>query len=239
MIRLVVTLAIAMLTAITASADVFPLRSLTSVNGSYPSISEGTFDLSSGQSLLWGRVDLTATPPPVANAWSHYYFFVDLNDGTHRLRTTMNTDWLGGWHGIPPQPWDRIRMETPPTGGPELYFSTQGGMRDDGGGYVYPSDRIYDFRVLLDPDAQTGALSAFAKGRGPDVKEWFDIGTMDLSGLGLDYSHLQLSGSLWSDGPSTTVRYQLGLAPVPEPASVFGLSTVVVLLGYRLRKRLS
>jgi len=210
--------------------------------------------------LSSGDVDLSGVPMPGSGEYSSYYQGFTTKDwGTRQIRVVMNTDWLGSWRGISAQPWDRIRIETVNLwgtvhGGPELYFSTQGGQTDDGGGWIYPSDREYQFKTVFDPSAQTVNLSVYGKGRtNTDVKEWHDVGSMVLTDeacwgddkryTGLDFPHTHLYSWLWSSKACTVSYGSMDIAPihdVPEPGTLMLLLTAGLgALAFAWRRRRS
>ena len=194
--------------------------------------------------VLSGTVDLSATAMPPTGQTSLYYFQVRIRDANGKmLQTTLNTDGLGGWRGIPAQPWDRMRIEqdNPLLGGPQLYFCTEGGQTDDGGGWIYPSDRVYDFEMITDPSAQTLSLRVRGKGRtNVDEKQWYDVGSMDVSAFGFDFAHTELFASLWCNGAACSASFaDMNIAPiqaVPEPSSLLALAGCLVSLA-AIRRR--
>lgn len=185
---------------------------------------------------LRGWVDLRNAPVSSLGGYAKYYFWFELRDAQGRqLRVNFTTDNLGGWHGIPAQPWDRVRYEywtatdthwggvygqNTLVGGPELWFTTQGGMRDDGGGYVYPSDRTYLFQSIFTPGVNTWDLWVYGLGRDGLDKQWYHVGQWengtDQAGgddMRVNYNNLQLKAVLWSSpqlaaGQSATVSWR-------------------------------
>jgi opacity protein-like surface antigen len=189
-----------------------------------------SLNLSSGTAVLTGTIDLTSTSGPGGDGWSSYYFWVSIKDNSGKdFQVVMNTDQLGGWHGIPAQPWDRVRMEYryPGSGNPAassdlLYFCTEGGARDDGGAYVYPSDRTYDISLAIDPVLKQMTLDVFALGRG-EPEQWYNICTWDVSGAmfsGFDYSQTELSAGIWNPTETMSTVSWENMSIVPEPATL-------------------
>lgn len=189
-----------------------------------------------------GTLDMTLSGLPDVGEWSHYYFSIEVRDvNSKTLNLTTNTDWLGPWRGIAAQPWDRCRIQegNPLLGGPELHFCTQGGQTDDGGGWIYPSDRVYGFEMTLNSSAETLFLRIFGKGRtNVDEKQWYDVGTMDVSGFGFDFSRVELYSRLWSDGADCTVSYSdMNISMVPEPGNLLILLAGTSGMALRLHRR--
>lgn len=211
---------------------------------------------------LRGWVDLRGAPVSQPGGGAKFYFWFELVDAQNRrLQVTFTTDNLGGWHGIPAQPWDRVRYEywtandsywasiygaNTLVGGPELWFSTQGGMRDDGGGYVYPTDRTYLFQSIFTPGQNTWDLWVYGLGRdGPD-KQWYHIGQwengIDQAGgddMRINYNNVKLRAVLWgspdlASGQTATVSWRnLEIGPVswsvPDGGSTLGCLALALL----------
>jgi hypothetical protein len=145
---------------------------------------------------LRGWVDLSQTQLPSAGAPYYFQFvMIDMDFQTNgwgarqEIKTNFTTATLGGWHGIPPQPWDRVRMETTNLAAPagEQWYCTEGGTHDmAGGGTIYPSDRVYYFQLIVDPSTRAADLWVYGKGNpgdGPapnwnsavDQKQWYQV----------------------------------------------------------------
>lgn len=197
-----------------------------------------SLDLSTlGPVTVSGKANLANAPTTV------YYFVIKIvDDQLNELSTVMTTSGLGGWHGIPAQPWDRVSGEASyydpgwnGAGRVEKWFSTQGGVTDsdyDGAGpgvsgdTIVGSDRIYGFEMTVDPDLQTLSLRAYANGiTNSSVKQWYDLGFFsvdnqfnDLKNLDFDWEHTQLMAKLYTAGDDGSVDYwDLKINPIPAP----------------------
>jgi len=151
---------------------------------------------------LQGFIDLSTAPVAEAGEYTKYYAQWVIRDNLDRwVQVTFGTDWLGSWHGILPQPADRIRLEnyatatwdtrTAPSGTtycmPEEYYFTEGGTHDmAGGGPVYPTDREYYMQLVYDPDDNSLNLEVYGKGNAGDqsppnsnncvdYKQWYSL----------------------------------------------------------------
>lgn len=61
---------------------------------------------------LQGFIDVSSAPVAETGEYAKYYAQWVLRDNQNRwIQITFGTDWLGSWHGIDPQPADRIRLE--------------------------------------------------------------------------------------------------------------------------------
>lgn len=184
---------------------------------------------------IGGWVDISEAPAADPNFWSKYYFTVKVTDISNlTLGVTFGTDWLGGWRGIPAQPWDRIRYEfysrddptwgtNWPKGGPSMYYCTQGGFTDDHipPTQIYPSDRSYYFQSIQDRTTSPATWNLWVYGKGygggneVDYKQWHWIGQWIQGtdfGIGMyriqDF-YLDLWGSeLLTPGHSATVSWR-------------------------------
>jgi hypothetical protein len=196
-----------------------------------------SLDLSTlGPVTLSGTANLTNAPS------TEYYFVLKIVDQNYNeLSTVMTTSDLGGWYGIPSQPWDRVSGEAayyvPADGNPDhwngagqvqKWFSTEGGTTDsdyDGDGpggagdIIIGSDRIYGFEMTADPDAQTLALRVFANGiTTTSTKQWYDLGFFSVdnafNGSDFDWAHTQIMAKLSSGGGSVDY-WDLDITPIP------------------------
>jgi hypothetical protein len=215
-----------------------------------------SLDLSTlGPVTISGKADLSNAPT------SEYYFVIKIVDiHQSELSTVMTTASLPGWHGIPPQPWDRVSGEASyydpnwnPGGKVEKWFSTQGGVTDsdyDGAGpgesgdTIIGSNRIYGFEMTVDPDLETLALSVYANGiTDTSAKQWYDLGSFSVDGVfndagtqDFDWTQTQLMAKLY--GEDGEVEYwDLDITPipgVPEPATMLLLGFGLIgLAGFR------
>lgn len=208
--------------------------------------------------ILSGQVDLSGVVMPTAGEWSNYYASINFRDvNNNMISLVFGTDWLGGWHGIDPQPWDRIRLEyaSPLTGGPSQYYCTVGGWTDHNPStQVFPSDRIYDFEMSIDAAAQTVGLRVLGKGNGGgqappnslnsvDYKQWYNFGTWNLSGLNFNYSQTELyskitASDLADPGDVSLVNLNnMNITAVPEPGSMLALVSGLAGLGLIRRRK--
>jgi hypothetical protein len=244
--------------------------------GAYHSAEFDLTTLNGGNPVaLRGWVDLRQTLMPDPGSWAKYYFgwhLIDMNSfdnngwgGRYEVKANFTTDNLGGWHGIPPQPWERVRLESTnmaaPTG--EEWYCTQGGTHDvAGGGPIYPTDQVYYFQMIVDPATRGTELWVYGKGNpgdGPapnwnnavDVKQWYLASTytipseFDMSRV-LAYPWLMASPNAPA-GSQSTVRFSfmdigesvstLQAPPVPEPLTLAGLAVGAGALGGYIRRR--
>jgi len=208
--------------------------------------------------ILSGQVDLSCVTMPTSGEWSNYYAGIVLRDiNSKQISINFATDWLGGWHGIAPQPWDRIRLESeaPLNNGPSQYYCTEGGWTDNNPStQIFPSDRVYDFEMSVDAAAQTIGLRVFGKGNGGgqappnsnnsvDYKQWYDLGTWDMSSFSFDYSQTELYAKLIASDladpcDTSTVNFSnLDITAVPEPGSMLALISGIAGFGLIRRRR--
>jgi hypothetical protein len=193
-----------------------------------------------GPVTISGMADLTNAPT------SEYYFIVKIVDpDLNELAAVMTTAGLGGWHGIPAQPWDRVSGEASyytdsnsdgipdqwhGGGRVEKWFSTLGGTTDsdyDGAGpgvsgdTIVGSNRIYGFEMTVDPDLQTLSMRTYANGiTNSSDKLWYDLGTFSLDNLfnggDFNWAQTQLVVKLYTAGDDGSVDYwDLDITPIP------------------------
>lgn len=170
---------------------------------------------------LRGYMDLSDVHMPGTGEWSDYYAKIRIQDAPgwmagNALELVFATDWLGGWVGIPPQPWDRIRLENNMSlPQPQQHYNTQGGNTDQGGcagDPIYPSDRRYYFQLIADPAAATFTLQVYAKGSSVggscawqalvDDPQWLEIAS--ISAPAFDFSSVQGWIGIWGAGAGTS-----------------------------------
>jgi hypothetical protein len=175
---------------------------------------------------IQGFVNLSDAAMPGAGEWSKYYAKMILwDDANRRVDVVFGTDWLGGWHGIDPQPWDRIRLENNMgLAQPYQYYCTEGGTHDmHGGGTIYPSTGTYYFQLIADPVAKTFTLQVYGKGSSAPIDgvgwpaqntlnepTWLEIGT--ISAPSFNFANFGMAAQLW--------------APIDEVSESVELSTV-------------
>jgi hypothetical protein len=146
-----------------------------------------------------------------------------------QFETVFAVSQLGGWYGMDPQPWQRIRHEitdltNPLTASeygsaPEQWYATEGGTHDQaGGGTIYPTDGLYYIQSIVDPSSGQLDLWVYGKGNGGgvappnsinsfDTKQWYHIGSWDeLQGRAFDFQNVGLEFMLQghSADPSQT-----------------------------------
>lgn len=191
-----------------------------------------------GPVTISGTADLSNAPS------GEYYFVIKIVDILgNELSTVMTTATLGGWHGIPSQPWDRVSGEASyydpnwnPGGKVEKWFSTQGGVTDsdyDGAGpgvsgdTIVPSDRIYGFEMTVDPALETLSLLVYANGiTNTADKQWYDLGSFSVDKV---FNDVKTQDFIWTQtqfmaklyGEDGSVQYR----GVPEPSTIFLLGS--------------
>jgi len=210
--------------------------------------SRHSYDMSGGNIALQGFVNVGQTADANVDDWSKYYAkFTVRDNASHNVDVVFGTDWLGGWSGIDPQPWDRIRMENNMgLDQPEQHYCTVGGTHDmGGGGPIYPSDRNYYMQLVADAPTQTFTLQAFAMGSSApittgwppqntlDEAVWQTIGSIQV-GEDFNFANVEFCSTLWSstqaaaDETSTVSWNAMNVGtplttdqvPVPEPATL-------------------
>jgi MYXO-CTERM domain-containing protein len=185
---------------------------------------------------LRGCVSIAETALPEDGEYTKYYSQLFMRDASgHWINTTLGTDTLGGWHGIPAQPWDRIRLENysaweaTPSGStyaqPQVHYCTEGGTHDmGGGGTIYPTDRKYFVQLVADPTGRTVTLQVFGNGNAapysyPDWPnltpddQWTEIGSITIDTLDFDFSSVQYYANIMTSdkadpGDSGTFRWR-------------------------------
>lgn len=189
-----------------------------------------------------GPVTITGTANLSAAPTTEYYFVIKIVDQYYNeLSTVMTTATLGGWHGIPSQPWDRVSGEASyydpgwnGAGRIEKWFSTLGGVTDsdyDGAGpglsgdTIIGSDRIYSFEMTVDPDLERLALRVLANGiTNTSTKQWYDLGYFSVNSVfndaktqDFDWAHTQLMAKLYTAGDDGSVTYyDMAINPIPQ-----------------------
>jgi hypothetical protein len=234
---------------------------------------------SGGPVALRGWVDLGQMSLADSGENMESYFSFTLIDWDHstwgtrkEVKINFTNSHLDGWYGIQPQPWDRIRPEqtnlTNPPASPEEWYATEGGTSDVGSKpEIYPSDRLYYFQLIVDPNTKVFDVWVYGKGNGGglvpplsnnsfDTKQWYNIGQYDVSGTGFElddilvYPHL-FGGPDLLVGQASTVSWtgvEIGapisteVAPpspevIPEPITLLGTVLASGCLGGYIRRR--
>jgi hypothetical protein len=245
--------------------------------GTYHSPQLDLTTLRSGSEVaIRGWVSLRGAQGPDPSGWAKYYFswnLIDMDFETHgwaarqEVRTNFTTDNLGGWHGISPQPWDRVRLESTnlasATG--EAWYCTEGGTHDvAGGGPIYPTDQLYYFQTIIDPSDRAVELWVYGKGNpgegsapnwnnAVDYKQWYRVSTYTIPGA-FDLTNALLYPDLFASPQApvdtvSTVRWwgmtvgrpistQQAPPPIPEPMTMLAFGSAVAgLSGYIRRRR--
>ncbi len=129
---------------------------------------------------------------------------------------------LGMWHGIAPQVWQRLSIETRnvpgwPSSTPhgQEFYCREGGCTDYGTGTcsngrytVYPTDQVYYVQLVADPVARTFTLYAFgngdAGGAAPPTSnnstpgnKWWLVGSITVDPGAFNFNSVRLQTVLW------------------------------------------
>jgi len=185
---------------------------------------------------LRGCVSIADTALCETGEYTKYYCQLFMTDDSgHWINTTLATDWLGGWHGIPAQPWDRIRLENYSAWGPtpsantypqpQVHYCTEGGTHDmGGGGTIYPTDQKYFVQMVADPDSHIVTLQVFGNGNAapydypnwpnltPD-DSWTEIGSITIDAADFNFASVQYYANIMTSdkadpGDSGTFRWR-------------------------------
>ncbi len=185
-------------------------------------------DLSAGQSALEGWVDVSAAAVVNVGDWSKYYHKVQMRDETGRsVDVVFGEDWLGPWYEMPPQGWNRIRLENnmgQPQ--PETYYCTVGGQaRMPYPNYttIYPTDKMFFIQLLVDASTRVCTLNVYSNGHGGGAvppnsanstpgNKWWTIGALTLPAGGFNLSNVTIRHELWAStqaatGETTTISW--------------------------------
>jgi hypothetical protein len=180
------------------------------------------------------------------------------------LKVNFTTDILEEWHGVEPQPWDRVRFES---GGDGFSLSGEEWYMNDGGTnpwnetVYHPSDRWYYFQAIVNPTTRTAELWVYGEGHTGDQspplsslpgKEWYRVSQAalpdDMSLNQMIIAPLLLNSPAIDNDETTTIRWsgvQIGdpistqQAPpaVPEPMTMLAFGSAVAGLGGYIRRR--
>ncbi len=184
-------------------------------------------DLSTGQSALEGWVDVSAAAVVNPSDWSKYYHKVQLRDNAgKRVDVVFGEDWLGPWHEMAPQGWNRIRLENnlgQPQ--PETYYCTVGGQaRQPYPNYttIYPTDKMFFMQLLIDAGTRACTLNVYGNGHAgggtpPNSanstpgNKWWTIGSITLP-VDFNLANVTARCELWAStqaapGETTTVSW--------------------------------